>query len=273
MKNVLALLTAGISQYVGAALAVGLFATASDLSVAWGRIFAAAVILLAWRRPWRYPNKKEAALFGTVLAAMNILFYIAIDRIALGTAVSLEFLGPVLLAATAMTFRTWVGSIFAVLGVFLISWVGLDLSDPVVAEGLFFSLAAGGTWALYMTLGKKVATSGRGIDGLAIGLGVGAAVFAPFGAPLLNQSDPTFWLMIFAVGLLSSVIPYGLDQFVLTSVPATTFAILNSILPATSLLVGAIILAQRPSGGEIAGLAAISIAVLVVSYRPGRIQP
>ncbi|NCD20528.1 MAG: hypothetical protein EOL89_11245, partial [Actinobacteria bacterium] len=87
-----------VTQYVGAALAVGLFETMPAPTVAWWRIAIAAVVLLAWRRPWRRLPRETwgaAALFGVVLAAMNVAFYIAIDHIPLGTAVSIEFVGPV----------------------------------------------------------------------------------------------------------------------------------------------------------------------------------
>lgn len=264
MKNIVALLGAGLSQYIGASLAVTLFLTASDLSVAWGRIATAALVLMVWRRPWNYPHKIRAALFGLVLGAMNILFYVAIDKIALGTVVSLEFLGPIVLAATAMTLRSWIGILCAGLGVFLISWVGLNLSEPQVLSGVLFSLAAGAAWAFYMTLGKRVASEGHGIDGLAIGMTAAAIAYSPFGFPLAEQTDMSFWLTMFAVGILSSVIPYGIDQFVLTTLPATTFAILNAILPAMSLVVGLVMLGQKPTGGEMAGLIAISVAVLIV---------
>ncbi len=269
VKNVSAMLLSGLSQYVGASIAVGLFVTASGLAVGWGRIFFAALFLLAWRRPWAYPHKLRALAFGLALGGMNILFYLAIARIPLGTAVALEFLGPVLLASAARTRRSTIAVALVATGVFLISWVGLDLSDPDVALGFVFALAAGLCWVAYMLLGSRVAGSANGIDGLAVAMAGAAIVFSPLALPELVGIRPTlsFWLTLVFVALLSSAVPYVIDQVVLRDVPATTFAILNSILPAMSTVVGFVMLRQLPSSGELLGLVLISLAVFIASYR------
>ena len=92
----------GLTQYVGAALAVGVFGTIAAASVAWLRIAVAAVVLVGWRRPWRSrwerADLRTAVGFGVVLALMNVAFYIAIDHLPLGTAVAIEFLGPLAVA-------------------------------------------------------------------------------------------------------------------------------------------------------------------------------
>lgn len=264
------MLLSGLSQYVGASIAVGLFVLASGTAVGWGRIFFAALFLLAWRRPWRYPHKRRALAFGLALGAMNILFYLAIARIPIGTAVALEFLGPVLLASTARTKRSTISVILVAVGVFLISWMGLDLTDPDVALGFFFALAAGLCWIAYMLLGKSVAGFDRGIDGLAVAMAGAAVVYSPLAVPELIslRPDTAFWLTLVFVAVLSSAVPYVIDQLVLRNVPATTFAILNSILPAMSTVVAFVMLRQLPTVGELLGLLLISIAVFVSSYRP-----
>lgn len=264
------MLLSGLSQYVGASIAVGLFVLASGTAVGWGRIFFAALFLLAWRRPWRYPHKRRALAFGLALGAMNILFYLAIARIPIGTAVALEFLGPVLLASTARTKRSTISVILVAVGVFLISWMGLDLTDPDVALGFFFALAAGLCWIAYMLLGKSVAGFDRGIDGLAVAMAGAAVVYSPLAVPELIslRPDAAFWLTLVFVAMLSSAVPYVIDQLVLRNVPATTFAILNSILPAMSTVVAFVMLRQLPTVGELLGLLLISIAVFVSSYRP-----
>lgn len=264
------MLLSGLSQYVGASIAVGLFVLASGTAVGWGRIFFAALFLLAWRRPWRYPHKRRALAFGLALGAMNILFYLAIARIPIGTAVALEFLGPVLLASTARTKRSTISVILVAVGVFLISWMGLDLTDPDVALGFFFALAAGLCWIAYMLLGKSVAGFDRGIDGLAVAMAGAAVVYSPLAMPELIslRPDTAFWLTLVFVAVLSSAVPYVIDQLVLRNVPATTFAILNSILPAMSTVVAFVMLRQLPTVGELLGLLLISIAVFVSSYRP-----
>lgn len=270
VKNVSAMLLSGLSQYVGASIAVGLFVMASGLAVGWGRIFFAAIFLLAWRRPWNYPHKRQALAFGMALGGMNILFYLAIARIPLGTAVALEFLGPVLLASAARTRRSTASVLLVAIGVFLISWMGLDLSDPEVALGFFFALGAGLCWVGYMLLGKRVARATGGVDGLAIAMAGAAVVYSPLALPELVRVSPdgAFWLTLIFVAILSSAVPYVIDQVVLRNVPATTFAILNSILPAMSSVVGFVMLRQLPSLGELLGLALISIAVFIASYQP-----
>lgn len=261
------MLLSGLSQYVGASIAVGLFVVASGLAVGWGRIFFAALFLLAWRRPWVYPHKLRALAFGLALGGMNILFYLAIARIPLGTAVALEFLGPVLLASTARTRRSTASVILVAIGVFLISWVGLDLSDREVALGFFFALAAGLCWVGYMVLGKRV-SGADGIDGLAVAMAAAAVVYSPLALPefISIRPDGRFWLTLIFVAILSSAVPYVIDQVVLRNVPATTFAILNSILPAMSTVIGFVMLRQLPTLGELAGLLLISIAVFISNY-------
>lgn len=269
-------IAAGIIQYVGAAIAVSLFAHASAVSVAWGRLLTAAIILGLWRRPvprtpdgrfdWRM--LRTSAVFGLMLASMNITFYLAIDHIALGTTVALEFLGPVVLAA--LTGRGWkirAGIGFALVGVFLISWVGVDVTDPSTALGVFWALTAGAFWALYMWVGRTVATSGHPLDGLTIGFVIGVLAYAPVGAagflPILAS-----WKLLglmFLVGLLSSVIQNGMDQIVMKVLPPARFALVNSLFPVISLGVGIVGLRQMPTLGEAAGLVCVTIAVLLAT--------
>lgn len=270
------LLGSGFSQYIGASLAVGLFASAHAAAVGWARILVGATILLLWRHrmprtalgtiDWR--GLGQAALFGLTLGGMNLAFYVAIDHIAMGTAVALEYIGPVLLAA--VTGRGWkvrTGIVLACFGVFLISWAGVDLSDPAVAVGVAFAFAAGALWALYMWLGRKVATGANALDSLAWAMVVAALVYAPLGAGHMGSilTDWTLIATMVAVGVLSSVLPYVIDQVVMHRVPAATFALLNSLLPATSLVVGVIMLGQVPNLAELGGLIAISTAVALAT--------
>ncbi len=266
------LLASGIIQYIGASIAVTLFAVATAGAVAWGRVAVGAIVMMAWRRPkvvWR--NLWRPAVLGLALVTMNVLFYQAIARIPLGTAVALEFIGPVLLAAiTGRGWRIWTGTVFAVAGVFMISWIGVDMSEPGVAAGVVFAVAAGASWALYMWMGSKVATAGVGPDSLAIGMAIGAIVYIPVAIPSFGAivTDPKMLALMVAVGVFSSVVPYFLEVTILTRVPASLFALLNSLYPATSLVVGMVLLRQFPSAGEIGGLVLISIAVVLVTWRP-----
>lgn len=268
----------GFTQYVGASFAVMLFALMPAATVGWWRLCLSAVILLAWRRPWRKAvgftraGVIQAAIFGMFLATMNILFYLAIDRIAMGAAVSLEFAGPVCVAAIAgRRLRERIAIGLAALGVLFIAGFGLDTSSPQVAWGVLFALAAGAAWAAYIVTGRRLAErqfggAPQGIDMLAVGMSVGALVYFPLAATTFTPAV-TSWRtfgFVLAVAVLSSVVPYAIDQVNFGAISAAAFAILTALLPATSVVVAAVMLSQYPNGFELAGLVLISIAVALV---------
>ena len=264
-----------VSQYIGAAVGVFLFETTDPAAVAWLRAAAAAVALLAWRRPWRtrWTRRSIAAAggFGVVTVAMNVAFFEAIARIPLGTAVAIEFIGPVAVAVFgSRRIRDLVAIVLAGVGVVLVAGAQLGV-DPA---GVGFALLAAALWAGYILVGKLVADAGSGLDSLAVGMAVAAVVLA---APLLSHqlvddasvfSDPRVWALGAAVGVLSTAVPYGLDQVVLRRMGRARFALLLALLPATAAVVGAVALAQRPTVAEVAGIALV-MAALVVSAERG----
>jgi inner membrane transporter RhtA len=230
------------------------------------------VVLVAWRRPWResWTGRRlaVAAAFGLALAAMNVSFYVAIDRLPLGTAVALEFLGPV--AVAAVTGRTWGERLaigVAAAGVVLLAGVVLDsgLTHADAVAGLVAIGLAAAFWAAYILLGRRVAVAGSGVTTLSVAMGIGALVLAPaLAAPAvtaLDGSGPVAEAV--AVAVLSSVLPYALDQVVLRRVGAATFSVLMALLPATAAVVGAVVLRQVPTLAELAGLACVSVAILM----------
>ncbi|WP_448062686.1 EamA family transporter [Cellulomonas hominis] len=272
----------GLAQYLGAAVAVGLFETLAAPTVAWLRIAVAAVVLLAWRRPWRVrwtrADLGAAALFGVVLALMNISFYIAIEALPLGTAVAIEFLGPVAVAAvTGHGWRERLGIVVAACGVVLLAGVELETGGGEQARrGLIAIGLAAVCWAGYILLGRRVAGGGRrgaarvdGVTSLAVAMSVGAVVTAPVlvgGArPVLH--DAHLAILVVAIAVLSSVVPYAIEQVVLRRVTAATFAVLLAMLPATAAVVGALALRQWPHGWEIVGLALVSVAIVLTATR------
>ncbi|WP_280347991.1 EamA family transporter [Nocardia neocaledoniensis] len=272
----LVFVVAATSQYVGAALGVFLFDTTEPATVAWLRAAAAGVALLAWRRPWRARWTRRgivvAAGFGIVTVAMNIVFYEAIARIPLGTAVAIEFLGPVAVATLgSRRVRDVLAVLLVAVGVVLLAGVQFDV-EPV---GVGFALASAVLWAGYILVGKRVADAGDGQDSLAVGMAAAAVLLAPF--VLVPQvaidasvfADPRTWLLGLGVGVLSSAIPYALDQVVLTAVGRARFALLLALLPATAAVVGAIALGQRLSVAELAGIALVMLA-LTISALPTR---
>lgn len=272
----------GLTQYLGAALAVGLFDRIAPAGVAWLRLVVAAAVLLAWRRPWRTRRAardlRVAALFGIALALMNVAFYVAIEHLPLGTAVAIEFLGPVAVAAvTGSGWRERLGIAFAAIGVVLLAGVTLSVGGPGAGLGLVAILAAAACWAAYIVLGRRVAVAGDGVTTLALAMTAGALVLAPVlvpaGAPVLDS-----WRLVVAVigvGVLSSVVPYALEQRVLPRVSAATFAVLLALLPATAAVIGAVVLRQWPHPLDVVGLLLVSGAIALTSARrrPRAVRP
>jgi inner membrane transporter RhtA len=260
-----------ISQYVGAALAVLLFASVPAAGVAWLRVVAAAVVLVAWRRPWQtaWTGRRLwlTAAFGVALALMNLTFYLAIDRLPLGTAVAIEFVGPIAVAALgSRTRRDGMALVLAAAGVLALADVHLTGSPG----GFALAGAAGGFWAVYIVLGHRVAADPalRPRDGLALAMAIGALVLAPVlvtsAVPALVS--PLLLAACLAVGVASSVVPYGLEQIAMKRLARARFALLQALLPATATVVGALILGQVPGPLESAGIALVVVAASLRSH-------
>ena len=259
-----------ISQYVGAAIGVFLFETTEPATVAWLRAAAAAVALVAWRRPWRRAWSRRqtviALIFGLVTIAMNVAIYEAISRIPLGTAVAIEFLGPTAVAALGSRRRRDLAAVaLASVGVLLLAGVEFDAN----LTGVLFALVSAAMWAGYILLGKRVADTGDGLDSLAVGMSLAAVVLAP--VILVPQAridasvfvDSRTWLLGLCIGLLSTAIPYVLDQLVLVQIGTAKFALLLALLPVTATLIGVVVLGQIPTFPEIAGITLVVIALLL----------
>jgi inner membrane transporter RhtA len=258
-------LVGGLSMYLGAAVAVWLFAEVNPAAVAWLRQLGAAVVLLAWRRPprssWRGRVFWLAATFGLVTAVMNVAFYESIARLPLGTAVALEFAGPVAVAAIGSRTVRDVGALLLVAsGVVLIAdvrWAGSPL-------GVVFALSAAALWAAYILLGQRVAKVGVGVDGLAVGFAVATVALCPLAlgtGPV--WTSPRLLLLGIGVGVLSTVVPYALDQVVLRRLGRATFALLLALLPVSAVLSGLVLLRQVPSPPEALGILAVVVGVAV----------
>jgi inner membrane transporter RhtA len=262
-----------ISQYVGAALAVLLFASVPAAGVAWLRVVAAAAVLVAWRRPWRTrwsgPRLRLVAAFGLALALMNLCFYLAIDRLPLGTAVTIEFCGPIAVAALGSRTRRDVAAlVLAATGVLALADVHAEGSPG----GLALAAAAGALWAGYVVLGHRMASDGgiRAQDGLALGMAIGALGLAPV---LVSSAvpaivSPPLLGACLLVGVASSVVPYALEQIAMRRLPRARFALLLALLPATAAIVGAVVLGQVPGLVEAAGIALVVVAASLRTHAP-----
>jgi inner membrane transporter RhtA len=268
-------LASGLTQYCGAALAIGLFAVIPAASVAWWRLAVSAIVLLAWRRPWRQSwTRRElaaAGLFGAVLATMNVVFYVAIEYLPLGTAVAIEFLGPVAVAAaTGRGWRDRVGIALAAVGVVLLAGVQLEgglTSDVVI--GLAAILGSAAAWAGYILLGRRLAVKRDGISALAVGMTAGALLYSPLAIGAVGPivTDAALMAAVVGIAVLSSVIPYALEQVVLRRVSAARFAILLALLPVTATLIGVVLLSQLPTVVEVLGMGLICGAIVLSAQR------
>jgi inner membrane transporter RhtA len=257
-----------VFHYLGPAFAVLLFARVDVLGVAWLRIVTAALVLGAWRRPWRRPAVRDAGTrrlllaWGAVLAAMNGCFYLAIDRLDLGTVAAIEFVPVIALAALgARSPRNVLALVLAVAGTAVLAEVQLSAS----ALGLAFAVANAALFAAYIVLADRVAKRPglAGIDGLAASMLVAAVCVSPVGlAPALGTAAaPVLLLAGAGVGVCSSVIPYVTDQLALARLPRATYALMVSLLPAVATLIGIAVLAQWPTGRDLLGVGLVVAGV------------
>jgi inner membrane transporter RhtA len=248
-----------VFHYLGPAFAVLLFARMEPLGVAWLRIVSAAVVFAAWRRPWRLADGTLVA-WGAVLAGMNCCFYLAIDRLPLGTVAAIEFLPVIGLAALgARTRRNLAALALAVAGVYLLTDVRLE-GEPL---GVALAFANAALFALYIVLGHRVAQRGAGIDGLGASMLVAALFVTPLAgwaaAPALT--DPVALLAGAGVGISSSVIPYVCDQLAMARLTRAAYALMVALLPATATVIGIVVLGQLPSWAELGGVTLVVAGV------------
>jgi len=269
-----------VFHYLGPAFAVLLFVRVDALGVAWLRITSAALIFALWCRPWRSWRRLDTrtrrllVTWGAVLALMNACFYLAIDRLPLGTVAAIEFLPVIALAAfAARTRRNVAALILAVGGVYFLTDVRL-VDEPV---GVVFAAANAVLFALYIVLAHRVASSDqiRGIDGLAMAMLIAAAVALPIGAwdAAPAFTDPLALAAGIGVGVTSSVIPYVCDQLAMTRLPRATYALMVALLPATATVIGIVVLTQIPSLVEVLGVVLVIAGVAVHRERDQSTPP
>jgi inner membrane transporter RhtA len=270
-------LTSAVFHYLGPSLAVLLFVHVSVLGVAWLRIASAAAVFALWRRPWRLlltltvPQRRILLALSVVLAAMNSLFYLAIDRLPLATVGAIEFLGTVVLAALgARTRRNILALVLAIGGVFTLTALRLA-AQPL---GFVFAFANCAGFMLYVTLGHRIANTAAdgtrpargsmsGIDQLGAAMLIAAVVAAPAGlagaVPALTH--PLWLLWGIGVGVCSSVIPYVTDQLAMARLPRATFALMLALLPVAATVIGLVILGQVPTARDLAGIGLVIAGV------------
>ena len=270
-----AVLGAIVSVQGGAALAKGLFPVLGALGTCGLRVGFSAVILLAAFRPWRRritPAQWRALVpYGLVLGMMNLVFYLALARIPLGLAVTLEFVGPLGVAVFGSRRAVdvvWV--LMAAAGIALITpWAGGGV-DPA---GVLLALGAGACWAAYILLGGRVSRMMSGSDAVAIGMVVASFVVVPAAVSTggFLRLAPGLAAAGVGVALLSSAIPYTLEMVALKALPARTFGILMSLEPAAAAIAGWLFLHEHLSPRQCLAVAlviAASTGATLTTSRP-----
>ncbi|MCO4753388.1 MAG: DMT family transporter [Bacteriovoracaceae bacterium] len=247
---VLLLLLAMASIQFGASVAKQLFPIAGVAGASSLRLFFAALVLIVAFRPWKVPISKKSLtslfFYGASLGLMNLSFYFALERIPLGIAVALEFIGPLAVAVISGQKKSdYLWASLAAIGIYLL----LPLEDTQTAldpMGIFYALLAGFFWAIYILFGKKAGTEVSGGVAASVGMGIAAVVVLPWG--LLIDMDSMFQttavpLGMF-VGLFGSAIPYSLEMSALKKMPSQTFSVLMSMEPAMAAIMGLIFLGE-----------------------------
>ena len=277
----LLVLAAVISVQFGGALAATLIPAVGVFGSVTLRLTIAAAVLLAVVRPQLRGRSTADWLvvvaFGAVLATMNVFFYGALARIPIGVVVTVEFIGPLILA-TVLSHRRkdLIAVVGAAVGVVLISGVTSTPLTEIDLTGLALALAAGASWAAYIVLSGRTGARFAQLDGLAIAMTVAAVLVAPVG--LVNGGSamwtPDALWRGAGIAVLSSVLPYSLELIALRRLAANVFGILLSLEPAVAALAGLIVLGQHLRAAQLFGMACVVAASgLVMGVRSAPSAP
>lgn len=252
------------STQLGSAIAKTLFDRLSPAAVVLLRVgLAAVVLLLLWRsriKGIEHKNYGALILFGLSLGLMNLSFYLAIERIPIGIAVALEFIGPLGVAiANSRRLLDLIWVVLAGCGIVLLAPIG---GLAVNLTGIILALTAGGFWAAYILLSARVGRAIPGGVGLALAMVVAAIVMLPIGivtggSALLN---PQMLLIGFGVAILSSAIPYSFELEALRWMPVRVFGVLLSLEPVAAAVIGFIVLRETLELRAIMAIALVTIA-------------
>lgn len=260
-----------IFHYLGPSFAVLLFARVSVSGVAWLRIASAAVVFALWRRPWRVflvvPSETRWLIvsLGSVFAIMNYSFYIAIDRLPLGTVAAIEFIGPILIALIgARSWRNLLALGFAVTGVYLLTDIRIT-GEPI---GFVWAFINAALFALYIVLAHRISRSDtrtKSVDRLGAAMLIAAIFITPLGikGALPALTDLVAFAAGVGVGVSSSVIPYVFDQLAMNRLPRSTYALFVALLPAVAVIIGIIVLRQFPTWLEVTAIGLVIGGVLI----------
>ena len=276
--SLLLVMAAVVSVQFGGAVAATLVPVIGAAGSVVLRLGIGAVVLLAVARPTLRGHSASAwrtvVLFGLVLGAMNWSFYASLDLLHIGVAVTIEFIGPLTLAAVqSRRVRDLLAVAAAAAGILLISqaltvpWGDLDLI------GIGLALLAGTFWAGYIVLSQRTGAAFPGLNGLALAMIVALALVLPFGIWSVPLWTGDVLVKGAAVAILSSVLPYSLELLALRQLSQRVFGILLSLEPAVAALAGLIVLGQRLTPTQLVGMALVVVASGLVMGAGGRHTP
>jgi inner membrane transporter RhtA len=267
------MVASGVSNQVGAAVGAHAFPAIGPAGVTAVRQFVAAAVLLPVARPdFRRFTRAQwwpTIALGLVFATMNLSLYTAVDRIGLGLAVTLEFLGP--LGVAIGQSRGRLDLLFAAAacaGVYILVLPGPS-SDYL---GLGLALLAAGCWASYILLNRLLGQRLPGLQAPAAATSISALIYGPVAAILAVQGRFTGTALVYAIGagVFSTAVPYAADLVVLRRVSAQFFGVFMSINPVLAALAGMVILAERPALHEWAGILIVVVTNAVMVSRGTR---
>lgn len=236
------------SIQIGAAVATSLFSEIGSMGTVLLRVaFAAILLSILWRPTFRLPREQRwtVVLFAVSLSLVSLAFYGAIDRIPLGTAVTLEFVGPLGVALlNSRRRRDFVWAAMAAAGIILLTGgVSGDSLDPL---GIALALVAGVFWGAYIVIGTRLGGESTGGSLLAVAMVISAVICLPPGVVSggMDLLSPEVLAVGLAVGLLSAAIPFSLEFEAMRHLPPNVFGVMMSLEPAVAALVGFVALGQ-----------------------------
>jgi inner membrane transporter RhtA len=260
-----------VSIQVGAAIASGLIRQVGPVVTVGIRLTVAALVMLVLARPLvRGKSRRDwlvVLALGASLAATNLCFYGALGRLPLGIVVTIEFLGPLGLAAVLSRKPAHlVAVLLALAGIVAVSGAlqgGIAAVDPA---GILLAAGAGVGWAVSILATRAVGARWRQLDGLALALAIGAVLVAPAVAASWDSAAVTLGVVLAgaAVAVLSTALPYSLELQALRRLDTRVFGVLLSLEPAAAAIAGFVLLGQRLSPTEIAGIGLVVIASALV---------
>jgi len=269
-----------VSVQFGGALAVTLLPLVGVAGSVALRLGLATLLMWPWVRPSLRGRTRAdwlaVAAYGATLGAMNLAFYGSLRRLPIGVAVTIEFIGPLVLSAVlSRHVRDFLAILLAAAGVVLVSGAANTPLRDLDLVGILLALAAGACWATYILTSRRTGRHFSGVDGLAIAMLLASVVVLPLGAFEAGGSLVHGEALVKGAGIavLSSVVPYSLELVALRRLPPNVFGILLSLEPVVAAGAGLVVLGQRLSGIKLLGMLFVVVAsVLILGTTRGGAQ-